>query len=215
MDCCNVNGLDRMFDQAEAKSHLKAYRKKGLDKRAQKIVDFLKGRGVSGTTLLEVGSGIGALHLELLKEGAGGAVGVDVSSAQMEAAKSLAQSLGYQDVVEYHLGDFVELQQNIAPVDIVLLDRVICCYPDMLGLVTSSARHARRFYAITFPRGVRWLHVLLGLVVNAFLVLQRKGFRVFLHAPEEIKKTVDAQGLTQVFHDFSGPWEVVVFERRG
>ncbi|MFQ5859925.1 MAG: class I SAM-dependent methyltransferase, partial [Dehalococcoidia bacterium] len=168
MDCCSVNGLDQMFDQANARKELKAYWKKGLDKRARLLVDFLKAQDLAGSSLLEIGFGIGALHLELLKAGAGKAVGVEASPAYLQAARALAEQLGLQDAVVYQRMDFAQRGQEVAEADIVLLDRVICCYPDMVGLVTSSAQHARRFYALTFPRGAWWMR-LAGFLFNAFM----------------------------------------------
>ena len=152
MDCCSVNGLDELFNESTARKELKSYREKGLGKRAKMLVDFLKEQDLPGATLLEIGSGIGALHLELLKEGAEKAVGVDVSSAFVEAATGLAKELGFQDAVEYHIGDFVEREQEIPSADIVLLDRVICCYPNLKALATTSTQHAQRLYALTYPR---------------------------------------------------------------
>ncbi len=213
MDCCNVNGLNGMFDEKYARRNVADYRKKGLGNRGRKIVDFLEGNGLAGATLLEIGSGIGALHLELLKAGAARAVAVDVSSAYLAAGKDLAASLGYQDAVVHHQGDFVEMAKDIDSADIVIADRVVCCFPDMTGLVTSSASHARRFYALTFPRGFRWVHALLAPPLNALLALIKGDFRVFLHPPEKIKGTVRAAGFSEVFHSFDGPWEIVVFQR--
>lgn len=213
MNCCNVNNLNGMFDEKYARRNVAGYRKNGLDRRARKIVDFLDSNGLAGASLLDIGSGIGALHLELLKVGAARAVAVDVSSAYLAVGKDLAASLGYQDAVEHRQGDFVAMAEDIASADIVLADRVVCCFPDMTGLVTSSARHAGRFYALTFPRGPRWLHLLLAPLLNAVLALFKGDFRVFLHPPEKIKGTVRAEGFSQVFHSFAGPWEVVVFQR--
>ena len=159
MECCSVNGLDRIFNKSRARKESNSYLKKGLDKRARKLADFLKGESLSEATLLDVGCGVGGLHLELLKHGAGKAIGVDVSPAYVEAASSLARELGFQNVVEYHVGDFVEQERDIPTADIVLLDRVVCCYPDMEPLVTAYARHAQRLYALTYPRRTWWMRV--------------------------------------------------------
>ena len=94
MECCSVNGLDRIFNKSRARKESNSYLKKGLDKRARKLADFLKGESLSEATLLDVGCGVGGLHLELLKHGAGKAIGVDVSPAYVEAASSLARELG-------------------------------------------------------------------------------------------------------------------------
>ena len=213
MNCCNVNNLNGMFDEREARRDIGNYRKKGLGSRGRKIVTFLEGKGLAGASLLEIGSGIGALHLELLKAGAARAVSVDVSSAYLAAARDLTASLGYRDAVVHHQGNFVDMARDIDSADIVLADRVVCCFPDMTGMVTSTARHARRFCVLTFPRGFRWVHALLAPPLNAFLSLVKGDFRVFLHSPEEIKGAVLSEGFSEVFHSFDGPWEVVVFQR--
>ena len=127
MDCCSVNGLNKIFNKSKAARESRSYLKKGLGKRARMLAESLRSLGLSEATLLEIGCGVGALHLELLKQGAGRAIGVDVSSSYVEAATSLAQSLGFQDSAEYHLGNFVDREGDFPSADIVVLDRVLCC----------------------------------------------------------------------------------------
>lgn len=213
MDCCSINGLDKMFSKSAARHDLKAYLKKGLDKRARLLVDFLRDQDLSGASLLEIGSGIGSLHLELIKAGAANAVGIDASPAYIEAATSLAERLNLQHSVEYHAGDFVEQAPGVEDADIVLLDRVICCYPHMETLVAASAQRARRFYALTYPRVTWWLRVGRRFV-NAGMFLLRREFRVFLHSPQEVIATVASAGLMPIVQEVSGVWHVVVFRRQ-
>ncbi len=49
--------------------------------------------------------------------------------------------------MSHHLGDFVEVAGSIQPADIVTLDRVICCYPDVERLVGLSSQRATRLAA--------------------------------------------------------------------
>ena len=213
MDCCSANGLDEMFSKSGAQRELKAYLKKGLDKRARLLTDFIKGQGLAGSSVLEVGGGIGILHMELLKAGAARAVGYDVSSAYVEAATSLSERLGLRDSVEYHVGDFVEQAPSAEDADIVVLDRVLCCYPNMKALVTASGGRARRLCALTYPRRTWWTRAGVTLA-NLGLATIRKRFRGFVHDPKEVSATLAAQGLTRIFHATSGLWEVVVYQRR-
>ena len=215
MDCCSVNGLDRIFNKSRAQKKSKSYSKKGLDKRARALVDFLKGPGLSGATLLDIGCGVGALHLELLKEGAMKAQGIEVSPAYVEEANSLAQSLGFQDAVEYHVGDFVEMEHDTPYADIVLLDRVICCYPDMEPLVITSARHAERLYALTYPRRTWWMRAA-AFIMNLGLSVVRNRYRFFLHHPREIAATLASAGFINIFHTTAtfGIWQVAVYQRQ-
>ena len=104
---------------------LEGYRKNGLGVRALVLVEFLQERGLEGKTVLDIGSGIGALHMELLLAGAESATGVDASPTNIAAARTLADEIGVADRVEERQGDFVELQDAIAEADIVTLDRAI------------------------------------------------------------------------------------------
>ena len=213
MDCCSVNGLNKIFNKSKARKESKAYWNKGLGKRAGKLADFVSSQDLSEATVLDIGCGIGSLHLELLKQGAGRAIAVDVSSAYVEAANTLAEKLGFQDAVEYHEGDFVELDEGIPPADIVLLDRVVCCYPDMEALVTASARHAQRLYALTYPRRTWWMRVA-GFMINLGLTVVRRPFRFFLHHPSQIKATLALAGFTPVHRATSGGWEIAAYQRQ-
>ena len=127
-DCCgpvNVNGLSEQFGKGYSSGQLEGYRKNGLGVRALVLVEFLQQRGLEGKTVLDIGSGIGALHMELLLAGAERATGVDASPTNIAAARTLAQEMGVADRVEERQGDFVELQEGIPAADIVTLDRAI------------------------------------------------------------------------------------------
>ena len=216
MDCCSPNGLDEMFNESAAKKELRAYQKKGLDKRARTLVDFLSQQDISGATLLEIGGGIGAVHLELMKAGAAKAVGVDVSSAYVKTASGLAESMGYGDAVEYHVGDFAEKERDIPAADIVLLDRVICCYPDMKVLVTASGRHAQRLCALTYPRRT-WVARAVVSIANFGMAMLRRPFRIFVHRPQEVAATLASQGFSRVFEAYAGfgrMWEIAIYQRQ-
>ena len=127
-DCCgpvNVNGLSEQFGEGYSSGQLEGYRKNGLGVRALVLVEFLQERELEGKTVLDIGSGIGALHMELLLAGAERATGVDASPTNIAAARTLAQEMGVADRVEERQGDFVELASDIPAADIVTLDRAI------------------------------------------------------------------------------------------
>ncbi len=213
MDCCRIpNGLDKLFDEATARSEVESYWKKGIDKNARQVVTALTAQGVSGASVLEVGSGIGGLHLELLKSGAARATSVDLSPAYVEAAKDVAAKLGFKDAVDHRLLDFARQAGEVAEADVVIMHRVVCCYPNMRGLVNPAAHHARRLLALTFPRDVWWTQLGIRLE-NLWMALTRSAFRSFLHPPAEIIATVTEVGLLPVFERLSGPWQIVVFRR--
>src|SRR5262245_9531086 len=141
MDCCSITrSLNHPFDERTARAEVRRYWKKGLDRHARRVVAELLARGVAGATLLEVGGGIGGLHAELLKQGAARATDVDISAAYLTAAQSVAERLGVREQVEYRQADFAAAADDVPAADVVLMHRVVCCYPDMPSLVGAAAR---------------------------------------------------------------------------
>ena len=213
MDCCAHNqGLNQLFGENTARSELKSYWKKGIDKHARRLVEAVTARGVEGLSVLEVGAGLGGLHIELLKRGAARATDVDVSSAYLAAAQSVSEKLGLRDRVDYRLGDFAREAESLPASDVVVMHRVVCCYPDMPQLVAAAAGHARQLLSLSFPHGA-WYMRLFEKLMNFGMWLTRSGFRMYVHPPEAILRTAEASGLRLVQQKASWPWQIAVFER--
>ena len=212
MNCCNINGLNEVFNKSRAAKESKKYLRNGLDRRATMVVRCLIDQGVSGASVLEIGCGVGSLHLELLKQGAGAAIGVDVSQSYVEAAAGLSRTLGFQDTTKYHLGNFVDLEEDIPPADMVVLDRVICCYADMRGLVKASTGHTQRLYVLTYPRRTWWMRVG-AWAFNFGLTAMRREFRFFLHHPKGIQAAIEAAQFSLIRSAKHGPWEMAAYRR--
>jgi magnesium-protoporphyrin O-methyltransferase len=132
MNCCGtINGLDQRFDRKRAQKELKRYERKGLSPSGRVLVQALEERAITGADVLEIGFGIGALHLELLKAGAASAVGLELSPAYVEAAEELAERAGRRDEVEYRLQNIAEDAEGVPEAAVVVMHRVICCYPEL------------------------------------------------------------------------------------
>ncbi len=210
--CATPNGLDAMFNESIARGEAETYFKKGIDKRTRLVVDAVAAQGIAGASVLEVGSGVGGLHLELLKAGAARATSVDLSPAYLDAAKRIAARLGYEGVIDHRLLDFARQADEVDVADVVVMNRVVCCYPHMRALVTSAADRTRQILALTFPRDTWWMRFG-GVLLNTWMRLARSAFRFYLHSPAEIIATVKEAGLTTVFQKRSGPWNIAVFRR--
>ena len=213
MDCCSINGLPQMFGGSAPRKEAESFRKKGLPKRTRPIVDYLQSAGIEGATVLDIGFGVGSLHLELLRRGAGAVMGVEVVDTYIGEAERLASELGLADAVDYQQADFTRIQSDIEPADVVVLDRSICCYPDMPGLVKPSAEHARRFYAIVLPVENIASRLFTGLA-NVVLRLLRRDFRAYIHPQVAIDEIVERAGLRRVLHKRSGVWKAMIYERQ-
>ena len=53
MDCCNVNGLNEVFNKSRAAKESKKYLRKGLDRRATTVVGCLTDQDVAGASILD------------------------------------------------------------------------------------------------------------------------------------------------------------------
>ncbi|MEW5957459.1 MAG: class I SAM-dependent methyltransferase [Chloroflexota bacterium] len=212
MNCCQCQGIERLFNQQETAKKLKQYRRKGPDKTTRLLIEALKAQDVAGMTLLDIGGGIGAIQHGLLKAGVTSATSIEASSAYLEAAQAEAERQGHAACITHYHGNFVDLAANISPADIVTLDRVICCYHDMPGLVTLSSMRAARLYGLVYPRDVWWVRLGLSLM-NFLLRLRRNPFRVFVHSPEAVESIIQANGLQRCFYRTAGVWQVVVYTR--
>ena len=174
------------------------------------LIEALKEEHVEGLTLLDIGGGLGAIQHEMLDAGVQSARDIDASRAFLTAAKAETARRGYAERVDYQHGNFVDLAENVSPADIVTLDRVICCYPDMQELVSLSVARAGKYYGLVFPREDWWMkayHVLQSL----FLRLTRSRFRTFLHPTEAVEELVKDRGFRRCFYRRTFVWQVVLY----
>lgn len=214
MDACGCDGGFEIFDEKSAEEDLQRYRGHGPDATTATLVDMIRERGVSGSSLLDIGGGIGVIDHELLRAGAGHAVLVDASGPAVEMARREARRRGTLDRLEFVDGDFVSRASDVDVADIVTLDRVICCYPDVESLVRLSATRARSLYGLVLPRDRRLLRWALPLL-NAWFRIRGFRYRTFLHANAKVDALVAAAGLRQVRESRTFMWRVVLYERLG
>ncbi|MHA1979326.1 MAG: class I SAM-dependent methyltransferase [Candidatus Hodarchaeales archaeon] len=202
-----------MFNQKLALKEFQAYQKKGPNKTTQLLLDQLIPLVEEHHSLLDIGGGIGAISHELSQVGFSQLTNVDASKAYLHIAQTEAERLGYGEKISFFYGDFVALAPQIPPADFVTLDRVVCCYSDMSGLVTRSTEHAKNYYGIVYPRRSWW--VKFGFAcLNLFQRLKRSSFRSFAHDPKAIHAIIHSFGFTRLYKRTTGFWVVEVFEKK-
>ena len=211
-DCCTPKGYRWVFSEKSARSEAKRYRKKGLDGTSRQIFDFVRKQGVEGRTVLEVGGGIGAIQIELLKAGAARAVSVELTPTYEDEARALLDEAGLGDRVERKVLDFATGSAAIEGADIVIMNRVICCYHDMPRLAGAASDHARELLVMSYPRRTWWMRIGLGLANTMFRVTGRE-FQIFLHPPKRILATSEQHGLRTVLDDSGVFWTVAALRR--
>lgn len=207
--CCEPRVYERMFGAKQAQLAARRYRSRGLGGTSRDLVELAG--DVAGASVLEVGGGVGAIELELLAAGAARATGVELSGEYEEEAQKLLAERGFDDRVERRVGDFVT--EPVEPHDVVVMHRVVCCYPDVDALVGAAASRAERRLLLTYPQersltraGIR--------VINVFMRLSRSDFRVFVHPVTRIGAAAGEHGLVLAERRRRGLfWESAAYER--
>lgn len=208
--CCSSGAYEKVFGEKLARRDAKRYRRKGLDKTARWLADRAMEQGLEGATVLEAGGGVGAIQLELLKAGGAQTVNVELSSSYEDAAAELAREAGLEGRSDRRLGDFVA--EDVPEADIVVLHRVVCCYPDYEAMLGAAAWRARRTLVFSHPPG----HALARLVVramNLILALTRQEFRSYIHPPQAMHALVERAGFQLVGERRGKIWRAVAFVR--
>jgi hypothetical protein len=100
----------------------------------------------------------------------------------------------------------------VAPADLVILHRVVCCYPDYERLLAAAADHARRALVFSYPpRNAisRAFYVVFNLVMR----LTRSSFRGFAHPPGAMLAVLEDHGLRRTYERRGRIWQVAGLER--
>ena len=101
---------------------------------------------------------------------------------------------------------------QVEPADLVVLDRVVCCYEDMAALVGRSATLARRRYGLVYPRD-SWLGRAGTAFMNARFRLTRSRFRTYIHRTADVEAILAGHGLVKQMQRTTLVWQLEIYER--
>ncbi len=169
---------------------------------------------VSGSRVLEIGGGIGALQAELLKRGAAQGEVIELIGDYGPYAAQLASELGVADRTSFRVHDLLEDPGTAQPADVVLMNKVICCSGEGLELTRVAAHLTRGVLVLSYPR-YNWLSRLLERAQHAFFRLLGRNYRLYVRSPEQIEAAAASAGLAKIASGRSGVWEHGTFERSG
>jgi magnesium-protoporphyrin O-methyltransferase len=210
-NCCDQD-FERLFDEREAEHDLTDWRRHGLPAPTAELIEVLRADGIAGAAVLDIGAGVGMVHLELLAAGAASAVDVDASTAYLAAAKGEAERRGLAERVEYRYGDVVELARTLPPADVVALDRVICCYPDLEALLGAATSTRPRLIGLVHPTDSGWIRASMALF-NALGRLLRRHHSFYVHRRSEMDRILHEAGFAERHRGGGRFWKVTVYVR--
>lgn len=213
MDCCS-SGYDEVFTARQARRVRRRYEAHGLGQPGRALADLAAARGLDGRSVLEIGGGVGDLHVELLRRGAASATNVELSPSWDEEAARLLEAHGLDGRVTRFVGDLVQDPGLAGEADIVVLNRVVCCYPDFAGLLAAAGSRARETLVFSYPP--QHAVVRAGLAVaNGWQRLRGRGYRAFAHPSRAMHEVLEEVGLRRAAGGHQGVWRLSALERVG
>ena len=210
--CCSTfeRTAEQQFNEKKAAEELTRYRKNGPGPTTRLLQDAIAQSGAMCGTLLDVGSGVGALTFGLLERGITHAIAVDASSAYLGAARQEAERTGKADAIQFVHADFVAIASQLPRASVVALDRVVCCYPSFRPLLDAAISHAEQCFALSYPRDA-W-YVRLGLALeNGQRRVSGNTFRTFVHPVADMEQTITRAGFELSSRSKTWMWSVDVY----
>jgi SAM-dependent methyltransferase len=208
--CCDEDLARLGYDGRFAEADLQRWRNGNLHAATRELIEVVRREGVEGASVLDIGAGVGAVHLSLLEAGAARAVDVDASRNYLATARSEAERRGLLGRVEYRYGDVVELASELPPAEIAILDSVICCYPYLEPLLDAATRSRPHLVGITYPRDVWWMRAYMRLF-NVQQAARRSPSRYVIHRHTQVQRWAAAAGYAVIHEGGIRGWRVVVY----
>jgi hypothetical protein len=213
-ECCgpvDPSGYGAVFDARFAEKQARRYRRRGLTRTERRLVEFLASTdtGLGGQSVLEVGGGVGEVQLELLARGAAHATNLELSAAyEAEAARLLAEA-GMSDRVDRIIGiDLAVSPDAVERADVVVLHRVVCCYPEVERLLGAAADRARRTIVFSYPPRSVMTRAIVALS-NLMIRASGRSYRGYVHSPDIMVGVIRARGFEAAYRHRGAAWCLV------
>ncbi len=211
-ECCGGEGYQETFGDDFALRVSRRYRRRGLSRTQRRLVGFLTEQGIEGASVLEIGGGVGEIQVELLLRGADRTTNLEISENYETAAAELLGEAGLTERVTRRFHDIAAAPDEVEDADIVVLHRVVCCYPDYERLLGVAAAHARRLLVFSHPPRNPLSRTFIAFD-NQVRRLRGNDFRSFVHPPKAMVEVVRANGMSSKYRHRGITWSVVGFAR--
>ena len=201
-----------MFGTEDARRDMEDYLQRGLADIERRTLAALPPGVVGGARVLEIGGGVGAVQAELLMRGAASGEVIELVGAYAPFARKLAERIGVTGRTSFRVHDLLADPDGVAPADVVVLGRVVCCSADGPELTAAAARLARRALLLTLPRANALSRFVAAAQRFAFRLVGRQ-YRMFVWPTEVIVAAAERQGLRPVAQDRNRIWQSLVLLR--
>ena len=200
------------FD-ADACKFCDRYKRRGLSKSSKVLLDFILNDDIHGKSVADLGCGTGGFTVELLKMGADAVVGFDLSPRMIESATSLANANGFGGRAKFQLENAATVE--VPSSDIVVMDKVLCCFSDWKLLLGNAIGASRRTIGFIVPRdqGITKIPFHLGVRIMNYFQKRKGNILFYLHPLDQIDQTLRDSGFVRQEKKSSRFWLVFLYAR--
>lgn len=205
--------IGREFDE-DACDFCDRYKKRGLSPSSKLLLNFIVREGMQGGSVVDLGCGAGGFSLQLLKEGAKEAMGVDLSQNMIDSANELARAEGFEAKTKFVVGNAATTELPAS--DIVIMDKVLCCYPEWQPLLNNAMSASERMIGFIVPRdvGIAKLPFRIGVRVVNFFSKRGGNIQFFLHPLNMVDRALRESGFTQLEKRTKRFWLIFLYSRK-
>jgi magnesium-protoporphyrin O-methyltransferase len=211
--CCRSGVCEEMFNPRKARANLRRYRKKGLDKLEREMVLTASAQPLTALAFWRLEEGSAPFRPSCWRLGQEAERWLNWCPPTNPSRARLAQHKGIEGRSTFRVADVLEQPGSVAPADIVILNRVVCCSPDGVRLTAAAGKLAGRMLLVIYPRDRTVVRLVMGFMNGVFGVMGR-SFRTFLHPPSALSAAAQAEGLSAAEMRRTVAWEFTAFRRR-
>lgn len=213
MNCCkHCIDAEDFFNLKTATSDLKRYNNKGPEKSTKYLIQAISDEKIQNATLLDIGGGIGAIPFELFNKGLQNVIHADASTAYQKVCSDEAFRRNLSEKFTFIHGDAVELKDQLPMCEIVTLDRVLFCYPDVEKLIEASISKSKQVYGVVYPRNRFYIKIGTRLI-NLWFRIKKSQFRTYMHDEEFIDQIINEHGFVKLSRKTTFLWQSVVYTK--
>ena len=152
--------------------------------------------------------------METLRKGTASIVGFDLSNVAIQEANGYAKEAGFADRARFEVGDGAAVQMPSS--DIVVMDKVLCCYPDYGALLKNASDSSRETFGFIVPRDEGWMKPFMrcgAAAINFVERLKKTGFKFYLHPLTSIHQELVEKGFQQTGKVKSRVWLIFLYKK--
>ncbi|MBX3142997.1 MAG: hypothetical protein KF813_04515 [Trueperaceae bacterium] len=213
--CCHAGPCEDLFGHDWAQRDMETYLRSGLGNIESHMLEALTLAApvLSGTRVLEIGGGVGAMQAELLRRGAATGEVIEIVGAYAPFALRLAHQVGVADKTSFRIHDVLSQPDAVDRADFVVMNKVVCCSSVGPALAATAARLTTCALVLSLPR-YNWFTRAVAMLQRALFRALGRSYRAYVWPHESIAAAAVSGGLELQQSGGGALWRYMLFVRR-